>query len=135
MLLVPGFLLSLLSLLSLLWLYFKIKTYHVNRNQYNVLPVKPLSHIKNNEYRDANNILWIKRGFYNSLLHNPFKYYVFETYDTQKKSSSEVKILKTDFDTLNIDRFPFQSSSFNYYSSFRYPVQHFFADVLPIIFF
>ena len=129
MLLVPGF------LLSLLWLYFKIKTYHVNRNQYNVLPVKPLSHIKNNEYRDANNILWIKRGFYNSLLHNPFKYYVFETYDTQKKSSSEVKILKTDFDTLNIDRFPFQSSSFNYYSSFRYPVQHFFADVLPIIFF
>jgi len=133
MLLVPGFLLSLLSL------YFKIKTYHVNRNRYNVLPVKPLSHIKNNEYRDANNILWIKRGFYNSLLHNPFKYYVFETYDTQKKSSSEVKILKTDFDRLTNDRFqpfqPFQPSSFNYYSSFRFPVQHFFADVLPIIFF
>ena len=126
-------LLSLLSLLSM-WL-FKIKTYHVNRNQYNVLPVGRFAHIKNNEYRDANNILWLKRGFFNSLLHNPFKYYVFETYDTQKKSSSEVKILKTDFDTLNIDRFPFQSSSFNYYSSFRYPVQHFFADVLPIIFF
>lgn len=128
MLLVPGF------LLSLLWLYFKIKTYHVNRNQYNVLPVKPLSHIKNNEYRDANNILWIKRGFYNSLLHNPFKYYVFETYDTQKKSSSEVKILKTDFDRFQPFQ-PFQPSSFNYYSSFRFPVQHFFADVLPIIFF
>jgi hypothetical protein len=91
-----------------------------------------LTRIKHNKYRDENGIVWIKRGFLNSLLHNPFKYYVFETYDTQNPSSSEVKILKTHFDAQEMK---FQPSSFNYYSSFRFPVQHFFADVLPIFIF
>ena len=121
-------LLPLLSLLPLLY-------YHLNRNKYNIPPVgglKLVKNNKNNEYRDANGILWRKRGFFNSLLHNPFKYYVFETYDITKNSSSEVKILKTDF---GFNKGRFQASSFNYFSSYRFPVKHFFADVLPVFLF
>jgi hypothetical protein len=55
---------------------------------------------------------------------------VFETYDVNKQSSSEVQILKTDFDS-GVQKF--KTSSFNYYSSFNSPVSHFFADVVPII--
>ena len=106
--------------------------YHLNRNKYNIPPVGGLKLVKNNEYRDANGILWRKRGFFNSLLHNPFKYYVFETYDIKKNSSSEVKILKTDF---GFNKGRFQPSSFNYFSSYRFPVYHFFADVLPVFLF
>lgn len=119
----------LLFLLLLLSIYVKLKPYHVNRNKYNTPPVGELTHIKGNTYRDENDVLWVQRGFLNSLLHNPFKYYVFETYDTQNQSSSEVKILKTHFDTREMK---FQPASFNYYSSFRFPIKHFFADVLPI---
>lgn len=117
-------LLYLLPLLPLLY-------YHLNRNKYNIPPVGRLVLVKHNDYRDENGILWRKRGFFNSLLHNPFKYYVFETYDIEKNSSSEVKILKTDFGFNQ----PFQPSSFNYYSSYRFPVKHFFADVLPVFLF
>ena len=104
---------------------------HINRNQYNVFPVGELRHIKNNHYIDNNDIIWVKRSFLSSALHNPFKYYVFETYDITKNSSSEVKILKTDFGFKQT----FQPSSFNYYSSYRFPVYHFFADVLPVFLF
>jgi hypothetical protein len=117
-------------ILFLLFLYFKMKDNHLNRNKYNVSPVGKLSLIRNNDYRDENGILWIKRGFFTSVLHNPFKYYVFETYDSKKTDSSEVKILKTDFD--NRSPTAFQPASYNYYSSFRFPIQHFFADVLPV---
>jgi hypothetical protein len=122
----------MICLFFLFFLFFLYKTYHVNRNKYNVLPVGRLTLIKHNKYRDENGILWIKRGFFKSVFHNPFKYYVFETYDTQTPSSSEVKILKSHFDAKQMT---FQPSSFNYYSSFRFPVQHFFADVLPIFIF
>jgi hypothetical protein len=105
-------------------------TDHVNRNKYNVFPIGYLSHIKDDKYVDKNNIIWIRRGFLNSLLHNPFEYYVFETYDINNKSSSEVEILKKDF---NNGRKNFKPASFNYYSSFNSPISHFFADILPII--
>jgi hypothetical protein len=127
------FLLFLLFLLFLFWLYIDIKDYHINRNRYNVLPVGKLTLIKTNEYRDENGIRWLKRGFLHSLLHNPFKYYVFETYDSKIESSSEFIVLKTNFDTYNA--ITFEPSSFNYYSSFRFPVKHFFTDVIPFLFF
>jgi len=112
--------------------YSKIPSYenHVNRNKYNIFPVGSLIHIKDNEYIDENNVIWIKRRFLNSILHNPFRYYVFETYNIKEKSSSEVEILKKDFDN-GIQKFT--PASFNYYSSFNSPISHFFADVLPII--
>lgn len=103
---------------------------HINRNKYNVIPVGKLRHIKGNEYIDYNNVIWIKRGFFTSLLHNPFKYYVFETYNPQQISSSEVNILKTKFDN-GLQQF--NPSSFNYYSSFNSPISHVFSDILPII--
>lgn len=115
-----------------LYFYSKIKTYHKNRNRYNTLPVGGLTHVKNNTYRDANGITWIKRSFTKSLLHNPWQYYVFETYDAGEPSSSEVTVLKTDFDN-GITRF--HPSSFNYYSSLRFPVRHALADVLPVFLF
>jgi hypothetical protein len=112
--------------------YLKIPSFkqHVNRNKYNIFPVGDLINIKDNKYIDENNIIWIKRLFLNSLLHNPFKYYVFETYDINKRSSSEVEILKKDFDNGSQQ---FKTSSFNYYSSFNSPISHFFSDILPII--
>lgn len=103
---------------------------HINRNKHNISPVGKLRHIKENKYIDHNNIIWIKRGFFNSLLHNPFKYYIFETYSHPQISSSEVEILKKDFDNGMQN---YKTSSFNYYSSFNSPISHFFADVLPII--
>ena len=103
---------------------------HINRNQYNKFPIGKLSLIKDDEFIDEFGILWIKRGFLNSILHNPFKYYIFETYDKTKISCSEVEILKSDFDKGNQK---FKHSSFNYYSSFNYPISHFFADILPIV--
>ena len=103
---------------------------HINRNKYNILPVEKLRHVTGNKYIDSNNVIWIKRGFLNSILHNPFTNYIFETYDPQQISSSEVEILKTEFDN-GIQNF--KPTSFNYYSSFNSPVSHLFADVLPII--
>ena len=106
------------------------KKEHINRNKHNVFPVGNLTHIKDDKYIDKNNINWIKRGFFNSLLHNPSEKYVFETYDLNKVSSSEVEILKKEFDA-GIQNF--KPASFNYYSSFNSPLSHFFADFLPII--
>ena len=103
---------------------------HINRNKYNICPVGYLTHLKDDKYIDQNNIIWIRRGFFTSLLHNPLQYYVFETYNVKKQSSSEVEILKTDFDN---GKKKFKPTSFNYYSSFNSLVSHFFADVLPII--
>ena len=103
---------------------------HINRNKHNVFPVGNLTHIKDDKYIDKNNIIWIKRGFFNSLLHNPSEQYVFETHDLNKGSSSEVEILKKEFDN---DIHNFKPASFNYYSSFNSPLSHFFADFLPII--
>jgi hypothetical protein len=103
---------------------------HVNRNKYNVFPTGHLSHVHGNKYIDYNNVIWIKRGFLNSLLHNPFTNYIFETYNPQQMSSSEVQILKKEFDN-GIQNF--RASSFNYYSSFNSPISHLFADVFPII--
>ena len=97
---------------------------HINRNQYNQFPIGKLSLIKDDEFIDESGILWVKRGFVNSILHNPFKYYIFETYDKTKISSSEVEILKSDFDKGNQKFKP---------SSFNYPISHFFADILPIV--
>jgi hypothetical protein len=103
---------------------------HINRNKYNIFPVGDLSHVHENKYIDYNNVIWIKRGFLNSLLHNPFTNYIFETYNPQQMTSSEVQILKKEFDN-GIQNF--RASSFNYYSSFNSPMSHLFADVLPII--
>lgn len=106
------------------------KRMHIKRNKFNIFPIGKLRYIKGNEYIDNNNIIWIKRGFLASLLHNPMNKYVFETYSLGEKSSSEVEILKSDFDN---GKQNFMPASYNYYSSFNSPISHFFADVLPII--
>jgi hypothetical protein len=103
---------------------------HINRNKYNVFPAGKLTHVKGNTYVDNDGIIWIRRFFLNSIFHNPFENYVFETYDPNKKSSSEVEILKTDFDNNHQN---FKPASYNYYSSFNHPISHLFADVIPII--
>ena len=101
---------------------------HINRNKYNIFPVGQLRHITENKYIDNNNIIWLRRTFLTSLFHNPFKYYVFETYDLNKTSSSEVEVLKNEFDN-NYQNF--KPATYNYYSSFIYPLYHLFADVIP----
>ena len=107
-----------------------LKEDHINRNKYNVFPDGKLIYVKDNTYVDNNGIIWIRRFFLNSIFHNPFEYYVFETYDSNKTSSSEVEILKTDFDNNNQN---FKPPSYNYYSSFNHPISHLFADVIPIM--
>ncbi len=74
--------------------------------------------------------MWIRRTFLQSIFHNPFRYYVFETYDINKISSCEVEVLKKDFDN-NYQNF--KHESYNYYSSINDPISHLFADVIPII--
>ena len=113
--------------------YHKIPTkiQHINRNKLNILPAGRLVPIQNNMdtyYLDENNVKWKKRTFFRNLLHNPFKNYTFETY--YPNYSSEATITITDFEN-GVMRF--KPESFNYYSSYYYPVSHFFADVLPII--
>lgn len=105
------------------------KETHINRNKYNIFPVGQLTHIKDNEYIDNNGIIWIKRNFLASLFHNPFQYYIFETYDINKISSSEVTVLKTEFDSGYQN---FKPASYNFYSSFIFPISHTFADIIPI---
>ena len=53
---------------------------------------------KNSFYARYGRPIGMFSSFINSIFHNPFEYYVFETYDPNKTNSSEVKILKTDFD-------------------------------------
>ena len=106
------------------------KANRINRNKYNILPAGQLKYIEKNKYVDNDGIIWIKRTFLQSIFHNPFEYYVFETYDVNKIASSEVKILKKDF---NNNYQNFKHSSYNYYSSMNDPISHLFADVIPIL--
>lgn len=127
------FIIIIITLLTL-FNYKKIPTKeeHINRNKYNIMPTGKLTKVKNNEYIDENSVIWIKRNFIQSILHNPFKNYVFETdidINGSIVSSSEVETNKELFDNgIQI----FRPASFNYYSSFYYPISHFFADILPI---
>ncbi len=105
------------------------KKEHAVRNKRNVLPANQLKLVKDDYYMDDNHVIWIKRAFYRSLFHNPLKYYVFETIDSKKVSSSEAVILTDDFDK---GKMRFEDGSFNYYSSYNHPIDYFFADVLPI---
>ena len=50
--------------------------------------------------------------------------------NTNIVSSSEVETNKKKF---NNGKQVFKTASYNYYSSFHYPILHFFADVLPIL--
>jgi hypothetical protein len=134
----PKFHLFLL-LLSFLFIiivgnYHKIPTkiQHINRNRTNIIPVGKLMLIQNtvDEYLDENNIKWKKRTFFRNLTHNPFKNYTFETYSPNYIYSSEATITIADFENGIMQ---FKPESFNYYSSYYYPVSHFFADLLPII--
>ncbi len=123
-------------ILLVLFNYKKIpnKQQHINRNKYNIMPVGKLTKVinnNNNKYIDKNGVIWLKRNFFQSILHNPFKNYIFETYSDDKNfvSSSEVESNKIDFDN---GKQVFKPASYNYYSSFRYPISHLFADILPI---
>ena len=119
------------SLILLYVNYIKIPSLrdHIRRNQYNIFPAGELIQYDKNKYIDEDEIIWVKRGVLHSLFHNPFKYYVFESYDPETQYSFEVKAVKYEFDKgIQIFRF----GSFNFYSSMTHPVSHFFADVLPI---
>jgi hypothetical protein len=111
--------------------YNKIPTRkeHQSRNKYNILPAKNLKLLKEPYYVDDNHVTWIKRSFFRSIFHNPFKNYTFETMNSKQISSSEAVILASDFDKGHTH---FKNGSFNYYSSYNHPIDHFFADVLPI---
>ena len=102
---------------------------HRSRNKDNILPAGRLRLVREPDYVDDNNIIWRKRTFLQSVFHHPFKNFTFETVNPKKISSSEAVILKSDFDK---GRMRFKNGSFNYYSSFTHPIDHFFADVLPI---
>lgn len=121
-------------ILLVLFNYKKIpnKEKHINRNKYNIMPVGKLTNINDNKYIDENGVIWIRRSFIKSLAHNPFKNYVFETYSDDKNfvSSSEVESNKIDFDN---GKQVFKPATYNYYSSVRYPISHFFSDMLPSI--
>ena len=105
---------------------------HIRRSQYNMFPSgKLMQYDKDkNTYIDEDEIIWVKRDFLSSLFHNPFKYYVFESYIPGKQYSFEVEAVKEEFDK-GIQLFRF--GTFNFYSSLTHPVSHFFSDVLPII--
>ena len=109
--------------------YDKIPSYkeHVNRNEYNVLPVGKLSHTKGDEYVDDGGVKWLKRAFYRNLFHNPLKYYTFET-----KANANANRGTSETSILIKGKKGFKDESFNYYSSYNHPVNHFFADILPI---
>lgn len=126
------FLFILLSLVFLLRILFYIPSYkeHVERNKHNIMPKGSLKLMKEDLFQDDNGIIWRRRNFWQSLLHEPFHYYVFEEYNAKKQSSSEFVILKKDFDK-GIKNY--QEASYNYYSSFFSPTKHFFADVFPIV--
>lgn len=120
------------SLIMLYVNYGKIPSLqeHIHRNQYNMFPAGKLIQHGDNKYIDEDANIWVKRGFLYSVFHNPFKYYVFESYDSAKQHSFEVKAVKEEFDN-GIQTFTF--GTFNFYSSILHPVSHVFADVLPII--
>ena len=115
------------------WNYDKIPSYdvHKNRNNNNIMPTGNLTETgKKDLYIDENQIMWCKRKFLQSLFHNPFANYVFETCNANEISSSEVLANKQLF---NAGKQLFTPSSFNFYSSYNYPISHLFADVLPAL--
>lgn len=112
------------------WIKIPSKNEHITRNKHNVLPVGKLTLINNNHYSDDNGIIWIKRGFFASVFHQPFKNYTFETYDVHKQSSSEITIDIHDFDNGIMN---YKPATYNFYSSVLYPLSHFFSDVLPTV--
>lgn len=117
----------------ILYLYRdKIPSYndHMNRNQNNQLPAGKLSPSNKNTYVDEAGTVWIRRTFLLSILHNPLKYYVFESHDPTCQSSFEVEATKTDFDA-GFQSFRF--ATYNFFSSNIHPLSHFFADILPIL--
>ncbi len=121
----------LFTFIVLLAMYYDeipTKKVHMNRNKHNVLPSKHLKLVKEDIYIDEDRKTWMKRPFYLSLLHNPLKNYVFETISSKKVSSSEAIIKKSNFDK---GVMKFENGSFNFFSSYNHPVDHFFADVLP----
>jgi len=128
----PSFIILLVLILFVIFNYKKIpsKKEHMNRNRFNIMPVGNLRQVKDNIYIDENRIIWLRRNFFQTILHNPFSNYIFETYDKNNISSSEVQVDKSLF---NNGKQNFIPSSFNYYSSFQYPISHLFSDVLPII--
>lgn len=97
-----------------------------NRNQFNKLPVGKLRPQGDN-FVDSAGTVWIRRPYIMSLLHNPNKNYVFETYDKFIQSSSEAIADKKLFDKgIQV----FTHGLFNYYSPFHNPFLHFYYDVL-----
>jgi hypothetical protein len=93
------------------------------------MPAGKLTMISGNTYRDENHIIWKIRSFIGSLYHDPMKNYVFETYDPDRVSSSEAVANKKMFDNgVQI----FTPGTYNYYSSYYYPISHIIADILPI---
>jgi hypothetical protein len=126
------FILAVIILLLIIQNYAKIpsRSGHLNRNKYNKRPTGNLTFVKDNQYIDDDGVTWLKRSFNNSTFHDPHNNYTFESYDEPNKSSSEVTINIRDFENGNHN---FKTSTFNYYSSFRYPLEHMFADVLPSV--
>lgn len=123
--------LIIICFLFIIWQNFEkipSKKEHITRNKHNILPVGRLTLIKNNQYSDDNGVVWIRRGFFTSIFHQPFKNYTFETYNVHKLSSSEITIDIHDFDNGIMN---YKTSTYNYYSSIQYPLSHFFSDVLP----
>ena len=97
-----------------------------NRNRFNKLPVGNLRQ-QGDRFVDSAGTVWIQRPYIMSLMHNPNKNYVFETYDQLIQSSSEAIANKTLFDKgIQV----FTHGSFNYYSPFHNPFLHFYYDVL-----
>ena len=127
------FIFSVFSLIIFFKIYFYIPSFkkHIERNKQNILPKGKLRLFNKdkNLYNDEANVIWYKRQFVESIFHNPFKNFVFEEYNEDIITSSEVEILKEDF---NKGFTTYKPGSYNYYSSIFYPVRHFFADILPI---
>ena len=122
-------------IIGLIIIYFNIQyipsyNEHTNRNINNILPYGKLKHIKSNKYQDEKGIIWLKRSWFQSIFHEPNKYYVFESDNPNLNSSYEAVILQRDFDN-NI--YKFDHGTYNYSSSFRHPIKHFFSDMLPSI--
>lgn len=104
---------------------------HDIRNDYNILPVGRLTLTsKKYHYVDDGGVVWYKRGFLQSLFHDPFKQFTFETVDMYSDSSSESRILKSNFYK---GLFLFVPGSFNYYSSIKFPLKHLIYDFMPLV--
>ena len=68
-------------------------------------------------------------GFIIFTITQPFKF-ALKKINNHLLKKYPFEILKREFDEGNQI---FSPSSFNYYSSFNYPISHFFADILPIV--